>query len=429
MNNASRWIVIVAGMHRSGTSVVTNALSLLGADLPLRLMRPGKNNPIGFFEPQVIVDLHDQVLAAAGSSWSDWRKFPDDWFGSEECERLRERIIAAFHSDFGDSRLALIKDPRLCRILPLWQSIFEQMNWRAYYVLPYRNPIEVVQSLAARNHFGIHRCHIILLRHLLDVELATRRQKRTFVRYEDLLVNPSSTITRLVSNSPVPWPRDLAQALSEIEMIIRPDLRHYLAQELDLRNRTEVPECVQQTFECYQSLERDPANVEVWNRLDAIRSAFDAGAEGFATTKTETSTPVDDGHREAEERLIRQKQEIDDLRAELAADARECENLRREVSRREADAAALGTELSQQFFEIQRLRADLLERSREIEMLREDYSQRSLELEKLRVELTDSSLALANIKAETELVRKAFLESLSWRVTAPLRWINQKFRR
>jgi hypothetical protein len=426
MKRADRWVVIVAGMHRSGTSVVTKALSLLGADLPLRLMRPNKNNPNGFFEPQAIVNLHDQVLAAAGSSWSDWRKFPVSWFASEECARLKEQIIAAVECDFGNSRLALIKDPRLCRILPLWQSIFEQTNWHAYYVLPYRNPIEVVRSLAVRNGFEIHRCHLICLRHLLDVELATRRQDRVFVRYEDLLEDSHSTIKRMASNSPMPWPRDLAQALSEVDKVIRPDLRHYLAQQADLANREEVPACVQQTYNCYQSLQSDPANLEVWNRLDAIRSAFDAGAEGFAATKTEIAAPIDADYREAGEHLNGQAQAIEELRARLAAGSRESENLRRELSRSEANATALRVDVSRQSLEIERLRADLLERACEVETSQEDHSERSLEIGKLRAELADSTLALAYAKAEIELVRETFLESLSWRVTAPLRWINQK---
>ena len=47
----NREAILVLGMHRSGTSAVAEALSILGAQLPARLMPPQSDNPRGFFEP------------------------------------------------------------------------------------------------------------------------------------------------------------------------------------------------------------------------------------------------------------------------------------------------------------------------------------------------------------------------------------------
>jgi hypothetical protein len=38
-------VIIIAGMHRSGTSVITRAVNLLGASAPGTLMPPTPDNP------------------------------------------------------------------------------------------------------------------------------------------------------------------------------------------------------------------------------------------------------------------------------------------------------------------------------------------------------------------------------------------------
>ena len=59
-------MICVLGMHRSGTSLATRALHLLGVSLgpDEHLMRPRADNPLGFFEHQPLTDLNDEILLA-----------------------------------------------------------------------------------------------------------------------------------------------------------------------------------------------------------------------------------------------------------------------------------------------------------------------------------------------------------------------------
>jgi hypothetical protein len=61
-------IVCVLGMHRSGTSVVTRVLNLLGVFLGPedRLIRPATDNPRGFWEHGPIMRLNQRILARLG---------------------------------------------------------------------------------------------------------------------------------------------------------------------------------------------------------------------------------------------------------------------------------------------------------------------------------------------------------------------------
>ena len=63
--------VCVTGMHRSGTSFIAGALRFIGVSLgdPERLLRPGPDNPKGYFEIQSIVQLDDELLAHLGGAW------------------------------------------------------------------------------------------------------------------------------------------------------------------------------------------------------------------------------------------------------------------------------------------------------------------------------------------------------------------------
>src|SRR4030095_1407423 len=70
--NVQRHALLVLGMHRSGTSALTNLLVHLGAAPPKTLMGPNQNNPLGFWESQSLCALHDRLLNAAGSSWDAW---------------------------------------------------------------------------------------------------------------------------------------------------------------------------------------------------------------------------------------------------------------------------------------------------------------------------------------------------------------------
>src|SRR5712671_3764877 len=79
-----RLCVIVAGMHRSGTSAVSRVVNLLGADIASDLMPaiPG-NNDRGFWESLQVMGVHDRLLGALGLAWDDPSPLPAGWLETE----------------------------------------------------------------------------------------------------------------------------------------------------------------------------------------------------------------------------------------------------------------------------------------------------------------------------------------------------------
>ena len=70
-----RNVILVLGMHRSGTNAVTGFLVKLGGAQPKALMPAEGGNERGYFESQALMSFHDELLASAGSSRTDWRQF------------------------------------------------------------------------------------------------------------------------------------------------------------------------------------------------------------------------------------------------------------------------------------------------------------------------------------------------------------------
>ena len=67
---AHKSIIVVLGMHRSGTSVMARALQVRGVDLGDQLMPPSKgDNEKGFWEDEDITRFDDALLETLGSSY------------------------------------------------------------------------------------------------------------------------------------------------------------------------------------------------------------------------------------------------------------------------------------------------------------------------------------------------------------------------
>ena len=66
-----RRLLMVLGMHRSGTSAVAGHLCSHGFRAPHDTPPADYNNPTGYWESQSIVRLHTELLAEAQSSWGD----------------------------------------------------------------------------------------------------------------------------------------------------------------------------------------------------------------------------------------------------------------------------------------------------------------------------------------------------------------------
>jgi hypothetical protein len=189
-------MLLVLGCHRSGTSALTRALNLQSATLPKSLMKPQADNPEGFWESKSIVQLNEAFLKTADRSWHDPRPIDLGWF-KEPGKRLNriEQAKKLIAQEFPKGDLLVLKDPRICRLLPIWLTALEQSNIDASALLISRNPLEVAASLDARNQINRNQSNLLWLEHTLPAEKQTRHLPRAFVGFDDLLEDWRSVLT------------------------------------------------------------------------------------------------------------------------------------------------------------------------------------------------------------------------------------------
>jgi hypothetical protein len=220
--------IIILGMHRSGTSALTGALRVLGVKLGNRLYaaQTGVNDK-GFWEHEHIADTHDAILRVTGSYWDDFLPFAEGWTAHSALPYYLKRLKRIVARDFGEEPLWGLKDPRMCRLLPLWLSIFEEENVRPVFVLIVRHPAEVCRSLHARDGMSMEKALLLWLRYTLDAELYSRDHRRVFVTFDSLIEDTGSTLKSIERILEISFPRPVEDALPAISEFLTSGLRHH----------------------------------------------------------------------------------------------------------------------------------------------------------------------------------------------------------
>ena len=178
-------VICALGMHRSGTSLVSRMLNLLGVYLGTdqSVSGTGKDNPKGHWEHNAIVLLNDEILDRFGGRWDEPPALPPSWPRDPRLEDLREKAHQLLTDDFAAEPLWGWKDPRTCLTLPFWQDLIGSVR----YVLCVRNPCAAMASLSRRDGMSSERAERLWLTHVQSSLVHTSGQPRMFVFYEDLI--------------------------------------------------------------------------------------------------------------------------------------------------------------------------------------------------------------------------------------------------
>jgi len=254
--------IVVLGMHRSGTSALTGVLTLLGADPGPSLIPAVEGiNPKGFWEHKEIVSIHDQLLEEYGTSWDDGTSLPSGWWLSSITMTARNKIISIVRRDFSASPLWIIKDPRMCRLLPLWHEVLRELALQPLFVISVRNPAEVARSLRKRDGLGEELSCLLWLTHILDAEFQTRGQRRVFVSYQNLLSNWRETMGNISQTLRVTWPVSIDDAGLSVDEFLDPALRHHDG-SVSLQDHLAC-NLAQKAFELLSTQSPDPAELDL----------------------------------------------------------------------------------------------------------------------------------------------------------------------
>ena len=221
-----RTAYLVLGMHRSGTSAVTQLLALAGASLPANVMPGDEHNAKGYFEPWKIAIFNDERLRAAGSAWDDVFVFPYRTLPTVPDADWLSRAGQLFDAEFRRATWPLMKDPRATVLLPLWRAVLAEREIGIRCVIPVRHPLAVAASLGRRDGFTPEKSVLVWSAYMLAAEAYTRDLPRAFTGYDALLSDWRLEVARIESAHGAPLPRLTAAAGRRIDQFLTPDLRH-----------------------------------------------------------------------------------------------------------------------------------------------------------------------------------------------------------
>lgn len=265
--------IIVAGMHRSGTSALTRVLNLMGAALPKNVLGADMHNPTGHWEPTELLELHKRFLDETGSGWDDWRPLDPALLNPAKLQRYRAEITQIIQSEYDTTSLFVIKEPRISRFIWLYKDVLASMNVDICYVIMQRNPLAVMASLADRDGFTRKFSGLVWLRHQLEAEKATRGARRAIVSYENLVTDWQAETKKIAGALDLTLQ---AEGNEEIGGYVSGAHQHHRATQEMLNNDPEANSWLKRAYEAFQVLASKDGDAEAFAVLDRISAEMSA---------------------------------------------------------------------------------------------------------------------------------------------------------
>lgn len=220
--------VLIVGMHRSGTSALAGVLGKLGIPLGNRLLEPGEDNPKGYWEHREVVAVHERLLQSIGSRWDDVRALPSDWLSGEAGARAAASLQDIITRDFSGQSVWAVKDPRLCRFLPLWLKVLGEMKITPVVLFIAREPAEVSASIEARDHWTSPLGEMLWLRNVTDAIVASTHLAREAIIFDDLLSQPEQVARRALSRMEIAVPASPPKLAEDaVASFVDQSIRHH----------------------------------------------------------------------------------------------------------------------------------------------------------------------------------------------------------
>jgi hypothetical protein len=266
----SRRIIVVLGMHRSGTSALAGLQQQLGVWMGNDLSPGDDWNVKGYFEDRALVAFNERLLADLGRRWDSLSSVaPAELSALATMPGLMDEACTLLERQFGRHRTIAIKDPRLCHLLPFWQGAFARCGLDERYVVAVRSPEAVCRSLWRRDGFGWSRSAWLWMGHTMAALEAVRQRCSMLIDFDDLLDDAPAVAHRLSAFC----------ALGALSTESEAAVRAFVASELPtspagLPVPIALPELATEAFSILQRASRETASAAMLARSPHWRALY-----------------------------------------------------------------------------------------------------------------------------------------------------------
>ena len=395
-------VVLVLGMHRSGTSLLAQILHRIGVywGEPDQLMPANDYNLDGYWEYQPIVKFHDRVLRAFGGDWKSPPTMVDVWWTLPEYQHFVQEaqiLIQPFrsHPVWG------WKDPRTVLLLPFWQAVLD--DYDVYHLLMVRNPLEVALSLSPRDADSVSFLQALHLwvayqSRLHDVDTSMR------VDFDALVDDSQTTLQRIVDFiGESPSKQQMKAGLDSV----KPEYRHYQSPMSVTTNwlpaditaevshwfdvPTTIPEADYSLF-IHQLLQQQSDLVDEYvHKLEFLTQELKQGKDSLRKQR-QTHT----------QHLQTRADQIQELNQRVEKRAQQVEHLNQELQTRAEHIQKLDEQLQTRADQIQELNQRVEKRTEQVEHLNQELQTRAEHIQKLDEQLQTRAESNQNLDHELE---------------------------
>lgn len=146
-------IILLTGMHRSGTSLVARGLHAMGLNLGDRVdTEPHPANPHGHWEHADVWRAQERLLVSLGREWhASPGPLPPRWLEWPDTIATIGQFTAIATTELCRRGHWVVKDPRTSLLIPLWRDVARRLDARLTIVRIVRNADDVAASLAVRD--------------------------------------------------------------------------------------------------------------------------------------------------------------------------------------------------------------------------------------------------------------------------------------
>lgn len=222
--------VVIAGMHRSGTSMVTRLLNLCGLYLgdEQNLLSPTKDNPEGFWENAQFQNMNDQILASFGGGWDIPPVLQTGWETSPHLTAIADKAKLVIKEISQQNPVWGWKDPRNSLTLPFWKKLV--LNPKIIVCI--RNPFEVSHSLLRIGGASSIFSYNLWLTYNQQLLLSTNPDECIITHYDSFFRDPQAELRRLANFLEMEVSDEM---ISTACQTISKDLRHNYGSITNLR--------------------------------------------------------------------------------------------------------------------------------------------------------------------------------------------------
>ncbi|WER09563.1 glycoside hydrolase family 99-like domain-containing protein [Rhodobacter capsulatus] len=255
--------------------MLTRLLNIAGYALPGNLLGANEGNKTGHWEPQFLIDLNQSFLNRIGSDWSDWSEIDFDAIPKDTLSGYQTALQSWARTELGGRSSLVLKEPRSCRLAPPMLAALADEGFETRILVPYRNPLEVAQSLEARDGIALRRGVLMWIRHVLDAERFSRGLPRSFVDYSDLMADWAAELLRISRDVRLDRLSRIDEIAEEADSFISDEHRHHAGDTGTLEAIDYTAGMALTIYRALADLCADPNRAEVMAAFDGLRAQLD----------------------------------------------------------------------------------------------------------------------------------------------------------